>query len=319
LIAGTQSSSTKAIALLVASSVIVTGSLAVAAFAGPMQTGKKQATKKPPVKTGAAPAAAAVSPQITLGKKVYADNGCGACHAISGKGGAAGPDLTTTGADPKHTPQWFEVQIATPKAHTPSSTMPEFPKIKGAEMAALSGYLVSLKGVTKPAVVVAKADPLAVAKIEKFGGSVRELAQNDPHLEVDYHMQGASVTDAALIPLAGMKSVVQLNLGKTSVTDAGLVHIKGLTNLAELHLEGTKVTDKGLANLALLKNLTYLNLYGDDVSDAGLEHLKGLTNLKNLYVWQTKVTQAGVDKLKTSIPKLDVVMGYDVPAAPPKK
>jgi mono/diheme cytochrome c family protein len=318
LIAAKQTSSTKAIALMVASATILTGSLAAAvAWAGP-QASKKQADKKAPAKTATAPVAA-VSPQITLGKKVYTDNGCGACHAIAGKGGAAGPDLTTTGVDPKHTPQWFAVQIATPKAHTPSSTMPEFPKIKAAEMTALTSYLVSLKGASKPAVVVAKADPLAVAKIEKFGGSVRELAQNDPHLEVDYHMQGASVTDAALVPLAGMKSVVQLNLGKTSVTDAGLVHLKGLTGLAELHLEGTKVTDRGLANLAGLKNLTYLNLYGDDVTDAGLEHLKGLTNLKNLYVWQTKVTQAGVDKLKTSIPKLDVVMGYDVPAAPPKK
>ncbi len=310
---------TKAIALTVASATILTGSLvAASAWAGP-QASKKQTSKKPPLKTGTAPAAAA-SPQLTLGKKVYADNGCGACHAISGKGGAAGPDLTTTGADPKHTPQWFAVQIATPKAHTPSSTMPEFPKIKGAELAALSAYLVSLKGATaSPAAAVAKPDPAAVAKIEKFGGSVRELAQNDPHLEVDYHMQGASVTDTALVPLATMKSVVQLNLGKTSVTDAGLVHIKGLTNLAELHLEGTKITDRGLVNLAGLKNLTYLNLYGDDITDAGLEHLKGLTNLKNLYVWQTKVTQAGVDKLKTSIPKLDVVMGYDVPAAPAKK
>ncbi len=160
----------------------------------------------------------------------------------------------------------------------------------------------------------------AIAKIEKAGGTVMPLAQNDPHLEVDFHMAGASVNDAALAPLAALKGVVHLHLGKTSVTDAGLAHVKPLTGLTELHLEQTKITDKGLTLIKDLKNLTYLNLYGTGVTDAGLANLSGLTNLKNLYVWQSKVTEAGVSALKKSLPKVEIVTGFDVPtAAPPKK
>src|SRR5207302_490346 len=105
----------------------------------------------------------------------------------------------------------------------------------------------------KPAVKAPAAGPAAqaaaIAQIEKLGGRVQEIAQNDDHLEVSYHLSGASVTDAALAPLDHLKKVVHLDLGQTSVTDAGLLHIRGLTELSELHLEGTKVTDRGLAAL----------------------------------------------------------------------
>src|SRR4051794_3666837 len=41
----------------------------------------------------------------------------------------------------------------------------------------------------------------ATAAIEKLGGRVAPLAQNDNHLEVSYHLLGAQVTDAALVPV----------------------------------------------------------------------------------------------------------------------
>ncbi len=157
------------------------------------------------------------------------------------------------------------------------------------------------------------ADPQkkAIDAIEKLGGRVSALAQNDDHLEVDFHLQGGNVTDESLSNLNGLKDIVHLNLGKTKITDAGLARIKGITTLTRLYLEETKITDAGLAELKGLTNLTYLNLYGTGITDRGLEHLSGLSNLKNLYVWQTKVTEAGVSKLKKALPNLDIVKGWE--------
>lgn len=162
----------------------------------------------------------------------------------------------------------------------------------------------------------AKAQPTSpdaqkVAAIEKAGGRVAAIAQNDSRLEVDFHLQGASVSDAALGPVAGLKDVVHLNLGKTGITDAGLAQIKGMTTLTRLHLEQTKITDKGLAHLKGFTNLEYLNLYGTEITDRGLEEIAGLTKLKSLYVWQTKVTEEGVGKLKKALPNLEIVTGWD--------
>jgi len=154
-------------------------------------------------------------------------------------------------------------------------------------------------------------DPAIVAKIEKSGGSVRKIAQNDEHLEVDFHLQAASVKDADVEPVAQLKNVVRLHLGKTGITDAALAFVKPLTGLTELHLEQTGITDKGLAQLKGLGELTYLNLYGTGVTDAGLAQLAGLKKLKHLYVWQTKVTEGGVANLKKSLPDVDVSMGWD--------
>ena len=166
------------------------------------------------------------------------------------------------------------------------------------------------------------ADPEAAAiqAIEKAGGAVRKIAQNDDRQEVDFHLQGASVTDDQIKPVAQLKKVMRVHLGKTSVTDAGLAHLKSLSaDLAELHLELTKVTDAGLAQLKPLANLTYLNLYGTTVTDAGLDQLMGLSKLKSLYVWQTKVTEAGAKKLKEAIPGVTVDRGWELPPAPPPK
>ena len=165
----------------------------------------------------------------------------------------------------------------------------------------------------------ASPDQQKTAVIEKAGGRVATIAQNDNHLEVDFHLQGGSVSDATLAAVAGLKDVVQLNLGKTSITDAGLAQIKGMTTLTRLHLEQTKVTDKGLAHLKGLTNLEYLNLYGTEITDRGLDELAGLSKLKSLYLWQTKVTEAGVGKLKKALPNLEIVTGWEQKEEPKEK
>jgi len=83
---------------------------------------------------------------VTLGKKVYADNKCSDCHVIAGTGVSVGPDLTRTGADPKHTVAWLEAEIKNPKSHNPKGFMPAYQnKIQGQDLQALATYLASLK------------------------------------------------------------------------------------------------------------------------------------------------------------------------------
>jgi hypothetical protein len=150
-----------------------------------------------------------------------------------------------------------------------------------------------------------------IAAIEKSGGTVRTLAQNDDRLEVAFNLQGATVADKDLAPLAQLKKVAYVNLAKTGITDAGLASLKPLTDLIQLHLELTKITDAGLAQIAGLKKLEYLNLYGTNVTDACVKPLSGLTNLKNLYLWQSKVTKEGVEKLRKALPNTDINLGWE--------
>jgi mono/diheme cytochrome c family protein len=309
------------ICVLITTGFILTGSLVVTT-ALPLAS---QSRKKPSHQKPAVNASKPGSEMMALGKKVYDTHGCATCHAIAGKGGNSGPELTHTGSVPTHTPQWLAAQVANPKSHNPDSTMPPFAQsIKGKDLTAIGAYLAGLKepasGSTGTAATVRKTgagpDSTAAAKIEQMGGHIGTLAQNDDHLEVSFHLAGAAVTDASLSTLKGLKNVVHLDLGQTGITDAGLASLKGMTGLTELHLEGTKITDAGLASLSGMKDLTYLNLYGTSITDAGLERLSRLTNLKHLYVWQTKVTEEGVNKLKKALPNLEVVQGWE-PA--PKK
>lgn len=312
------------VAILTATPLLLTGLLLAAGSTGrtaPLLQ-KSKTTKKPTGQKAPAQAAKPSAAIIAAGKAIYDKNGCATCHAIGGKGGNAGPDLSHTGSVPAHTQAWFAVQITNPKAHTPGSTMPAFAQIKGSDLTSLSAYMVSLKEAgassavpsTPTKVAGPPPNPAIVAKIEKLGGRVDALAQSDARLDVSFHRLGAAVTDASLSVLAGLKNVAHLDLGQTVITDAGLAHIKGLTSLTELHLEETKITDAGLASLKDMRDLEYLNLFGTNVTDAGLNHLAGLKNLKHLYVWQTKVTPAGADKLKAALPKLEVVLGLDAPA-----
>ena len=168
----------------------------------------------------------------------------------------------------------------------------------------------------------AESEQKAIQAIEAVGGRVREIAQNDDRLEVDYQLGSSSpiegqapLTDEHLAILKDLPKIVHLHLGRTSVTDQGLSHLEGLPNLTRLNLERTKITDVGLKHLGNLKNLTYLNLYATEISNTGLLQLKNLSKLKKLYLWQTKVTKAGVADLRKALPQLDVNTGWELESA----
>ena len=149
----------------------------------------------------------------------------------------------------------------------------------------------------------------AIAKVRQSGGQVLEIAQNDPRLDVAFHLADGDVKDEHLAPLKEMPSLAHLNLRGTKITDTGLAHLKDAKGLARLHLERTAVTDTGLEHLKALENLEYLNLYGTKVSDAGLKHLEGLKKLRKVYLWETPVTDAGAEQLKKALPDLTIIRG----------
>src|SRR5437588_11904700 len=87
------------------------------------------------------------------------------------------------------------------------------------------------------------AEKKALAKIQQMGAFAMELAQNDPRLEVSYHLMDKEITAENLAPLKELKGIVHLNLRGRAVTDDMLAPVKDLTALVRLHLEKTKVTD----------------------------------------------------------------------------
>ena len=111
----------------------------VSAFGALALTSALAAPPKKPAKPADASAA------IAAGKKVYEGNGCAGCHAISGTGGMAGPELTKVAANPKHTPKWLEEAVVNPKVHNPNSAMPAYESIKGKDLSNIVAYLGSLK------------------------------------------------------------------------------------------------------------------------------------------------------------------------------
>ncbi len=159
----------------------------------------------------------------------------------------------------------------------------------------------------------------AIAKFGELGVAVRPIALNLNWREANFRSLNTNATDAVIAPLKDILGLVDLNLAGTKISDSGLANIKGLTNLTHLHLEHTQIGDAGLANLKGLVNLEYLNLFDTKVSDAGLENLKELARLKNLHVWQTKVTDAGVTNLQKSLPKLNIVRGWELAAVAKKE
>lgn len=126
------------VAFTMANVVLTASLLATVALAGPPKGGKKPPTKKPaPTKKVDA---------VALGKKVYEKFGCANCHAIGGKGGNSGPDLTKVGAEAKHDLKFLMEKVKNPKATNPDSSMPGYEDtIKGKDLENIAAYLKSLK------------------------------------------------------------------------------------------------------------------------------------------------------------------------------
>lgn len=157
-------------------------------------------------------------------------------------------------------------------------------------------------------------DQAAVQAVRESGGQVLELAQNDPRLDVAFHLSNVELRPEIMNSLEGIKGrLAHLNLRGTNLNDELAQYLKPLTELERLHLEKTAVSDAALANLKDMQKLSYLNLYGTGITDAGLGQLTSLKGLKKLYVWETKVTLDGVRTLKSQLPELEIIGGPEEP------
>jgi hypothetical protein len=161
---------------------------------------------------------------------------------------------------------------------------------------------------------VAAAPKEAIDALTAAGAQVLPLFADSSLLTVSFAHRSEPATDKEVALLSGVaEQVYALNLADSKVSDAGLVPLAGLKNLNALHLERTPVTDGGMEHLKGLAGLQYLNVYGTAITDAGLAPLKGLKNLRRLYLWQTKVSYDAAMGMEKDTPGLMVNLGYDHP------
>jgi quinol-cytochrome oxidoreductase complex cytochrome b subunit/cytochrome c551/c552 len=82
---------------------------------------------------------------VTKGRDLFEPQGCADCHAIKGKGGKIGPDLSNE-ASKARSLDWQVKHLQDPKSTTPGSTMPAFNKLPKDQLDALAQYVSALKG-----------------------------------------------------------------------------------------------------------------------------------------------------------------------------
>lgn len=81
-------------------------------------------------------------PGVEKGKKVFEEKRCAMCHAIGGKGGKIGPDLSDVGN--KRDMEWLMKFLNDPKGTVAGAKMMPVKATKD-EFSALVDYLLSLK------------------------------------------------------------------------------------------------------------------------------------------------------------------------------
>jgi hypothetical protein len=133
---------------------------------------------------------------------------------------------------------------------------------------------------------------------------LKHLAGLSSLLSLDLSNQ--SVTDAGIKYIGQCRSLEKLYLGGTQVGDAGIEALAPLTELQVLACAKTKVTGAALRHVASLVNLQVLNFDSCEVTDESLANLKPLTQLEVLVLANTKITDTGLQHLRP-IAKLRVL------------
>jgi hypothetical protein len=148
------------------------------------------------------------------------------------------------------------------------------------------------------------------------GAQVSPLMPGSPLVRVDFLTGVTKCDDKAVAALAPIEAnIAHLDLARTAITDAAMKSLAQMPRLTRLDLRRTKITDAGLAALAPLKHLTYINLFATEITDKGLASLGAMKTLANIYLFESKVSAAGVARLRTALPKADVVCDVDLTAA----
>lgn len=106
-------------------------------------------------------------------------------------------------------------------------------------------------------------------------------------------------TEAGLVHLQEMKSLVELNLGKTELTDDCSQYIIPLVNLIRLDLrKNDRITDRSIRSICSeLHDLQFLQLSFTGISDEVMPAIASLGQLKELMVGRTRISDVGIEKL----------------------
>lgn len=83
-----------------------------------------------------------VRPGMSRGETLYVQMRCYYCHAVGGRGGQVGPDLTRVGA--RRDRQWLTAHFRDPRAITPHSLMPDYP-LSDPDITAVTEYMLTLR------------------------------------------------------------------------------------------------------------------------------------------------------------------------------
>ncbi len=113
------------------------------------------------------------------------------------------------------------------------------------------------------------------------------------------------VGDDAAQALSKIESLEYVWIGETSVGNEGVRAIAALPHLQGLGLEDTRVTAEGLEPLENT-SLQQLILDGLPITDGDVDRLARLSGLKSLKLTDTGITDAGLERLRNLLPGCDI-------------
>jgi sulfur oxidation c-type cytochrome SoxX len=120
------------------------------------------------------PPSVSLSGPARQGQQVFDAVGCRGCHAVHGRGGNLGPDLSDEGARGRSR-QWLKTQIRDPKANNLQSQMFPFDYLSDQQVSDLVDYLESLTPTSmKPVVPSAPGAPASLSPGAKQGKQLFE-------------------------------------------------------------------------------------------------------------------------------------------------
>ncbi len=109
------------------------------------------------------------------------------------------------------------------------------------------------------------------------------------------------ITDRGLARLHGQKNLTWLDATGCPISDTSVELFRSLPGLREVTLDGTKVSDETVEVLAELANLETLDLANTRVTDKSVQLLAGKASLKVLYLTGTMVTDQAAGDLETIV------------------
>jgi hypothetical protein len=130
------------------------------------------------------------------------------------------------------------------------------------------------------------------------GDGAAYLAGLPTLIELEIH--SAALTGEGLEHLASLRHLKRLRLKGGSFTDDDLRFLAPLTNLESLEIVGTNIHGTGFRHLAGLSKVTDVCLEGRNVTDEAVPHLARLPSLRSVMIYGTRVTAAGLQGFRSA-------------------